>query len=260
MRTEEIQAERAIDLSPHNHAFLNPYNGCAMGCPFCFWLSDPAWENRMQVKQNIAELLEVYLREQWDGDYLYLGSVCDPFAKEEETCGLTGRCLELLKKYQVPLLITTSAASPVILSYTDLLKSMKGPVITVVELSRIPFVEEMNRGNVHPGIDRANRLREAGLTVWATLSPVLPGITDLEQVLAALDPRIPVYVDRLNMTADSVQGRRTLAWIERDYPQLYARYEGMICGQEWSYFEELLARCRGNERVKTFPFQLEKVQ
>ena len=31
MRTEEIQAERAIDLSPHNHAFLNPYNGCAMG-------------------------------------------------------------------------------------------------------------------------------------------------------------------------------------------------------------------------------------
>ncbi len=260
MRTEEIQAERAIDLSPHNHAFLNPYNGCAMGCPFCFWLSDPAWENRMQVKQNIAELLEVYLREQWDGDYLYLGSVCDPFAKEEETCGLTGRCLELLRKYQVPLLITTSAASPVILSYTDLLKSMKGPVITVVELSRIPFVEEMNRGNVHPGIERANRLREAGLTVWATLSPVLPGITDLEQVLAALDPRIPVYVDRLNMTVDSVQGRRTLAWIERDYPQLYARYEGMICGQEWSYFEELLACCRGNERVKTFPFQLEKVQ
>lgn len=254
---EEIQAKHAIDLSPHNHAFLNPYNGCLMGCPYCYWLSIPGWENRIQVKKNIAELLKDYLRSKEDNDYLYLGSMCDPFMEQERVYGLTKACLELIDKYRVPLVIMTSAASDVILDYIDILKSMEQKVIVVVELSRIPFIEKMNHGGKHTGIIHANILQESGIKTWATLAPILPGITKLDYVLADLNAKIPLYIDRLYCNEDDLQSKRILEWISSNYPKLYTQYRNMIIEQDWRYFESILQQNSSNTRIKTFPFQLQ---
>ena len=58
MLIEKVKADSAIDWSPHHHAYVNPYNGCTAGCPFCFWLSRQGWEGRIQIRENITELLE----------------------------------------------------------------------------------------------------------------------------------------------------------------------------------------------------------
>lgn len=256
MTLEEIQAETAIDLSPHGHSYLNPYNGCMMGCPYCYWLSFPGWENRVQVKMNIVSLLEDYLSNRMDDGYLYLGSVCDPFMELEREYRLTGKCLELIRRYRIPLVITTSAASNVILDYIKILKSMESRVIVVAELSRIPFLEAMNGGGRHTGIDHANYLRRNGLEIWATLAPVLPGITDLDCVLGTLDIKIPLYIDRLRCGPDDLQANRILEWISRDYPGLFYRYEDIIKKQDWKYFQDILKQGSYSRRIKTFPFQL----
>lgn len=146
MLLEEIMAEEGFNLSPHNHAFINPYDGCSMGCPFCYWLSREGWEGRIQVKMNIGNLLEEELRRWPKREFLYLGSVCDPFNELEGRYRLTKRCLEIIKKYEVPLVITSSAVNPVILDYVELLRSMKQRVVVVVELARIPYIEAAKTG------------------------------------------------------------------------------------------------------------------
>lgn len=256
MIIEEIMVKHAIDFSPHHHAYLNPYNGCPMGCPSCFWLSREGWEGRIQVRKNIAVHLKEYLENSWDGSLLYLGSICDPFMALEKKYGVTGECLELLNEYQVPLLITTSAADDTVLNYLPVFESMKSRLTIVVELSRIPLIEEMNRGRCHKGIVNANLLMEADITTWTTLSPVLPGITDLGKVLKLLHPSIPVYVDRLVCEPGGIQQKKVMEWIQREYPDLAGQYEAIVMAGDDRYYKELLQKYWNNTRVRTFPFKI----
>lgn len=255
---ETVKAKEAIDWSPHNHAYVNPYNGCPTGCPFCFWLSQPGWEGRIQIRENLPDLLKAELKNWMQGEYIYFGSVCDPFMEAEREYGLSRKCLELIKEGGMPLLITTSATCDVILQNMDLLLQMKDRVILVVELSRIPLIEQLNRGGVHTGIANANLLREHGLEVWATLSPILPHITDLDVVLEQLNSDIPVYVDSLLPRKGTIQGNKVLEWINRDYPELSAVYEKIVDEQDTSFYDNLLMAHKNDPRVKTFPFQLPK--
>ncbi len=256
MMMETVAVHSAIDWSPHHHAYINPYNGCTAGCPYCFWLSQPGWEGRIQVRTNIAQQLEAFL-DTWDpGEYLYLGSVCDPFMELDKQWGLTGKCLEQIYQRKIPLLITTSALSDAIFRCEDLLQKMRGQVVIVVELARPEPLRIWKQGGVHRGIEAANRLVRSGLRVYATLAPVLPGITDLQAVLDALDSRIPVYVDSLQCGAGSIQGEKVRNWIRQDYPALQAEYDALLRNPDGAYFREILTRFGENDRVKTFPYQL----
>lgn len=254
IKYEEIAAEKACDVSPHNHLFINPYNGCSMGCPFCYWLLFENWENRIQIKTNIAELLEAELKDWPKGDYCYLGSVCDPYNELEEKYQLTRKCLEIIKNHDIPLLITTSASNSTVLRDLDLLEHMK--VIVVVELARIPLVETMLNGGSHTGIANANALAEAGLTVYSTLAPLCPGVIELEPILERLNQRIPVYVDSLKCEKGGLLAERTLQWIHDCYPDRVEEYNRIINLQDSKYFEEILEYYNDNQRIKKFPYEL----
>ena len=99
MKYEEVQAERALELSPHRHAYINPYTGCSMGCPFCFWLSMEGWEGRIGVRKNLPELLRRELKDWPKDEFLYLGSICDPFNEMEEQYNVE-KLMELTEKRQ----------------------------------------------------------------------------------------------------------------------------------------------------------------
>lgn len=253
---EKTTVSSAIDWSPHHHAYINPYNGCTAGCPYCFWLSQEGWEGRIQIRSNIAEQLEPVLRTWPQNAFVYLGSVCDPFMELERTERLSLECLKLISKHEVPLLITTSALSCVVREYVDLLKAMKQRVIIVVELSRVNPIETFNRTGHHTGIDNANFLHEQGLEVWATLAPVLPHITDIDKVLDALNPAIPLYVDSLQCAAGGVQARKVMDWINSDYPEYKEEYARIVETQDLSYFAEVEAKAKNNPRMKFFPYDL----
>ena len=83
MKVREVSGTEPYELSPHGHAFINPYGGCTMGCPFCFWLSRDGWEKNMEIRLKTPELLEEALRTWPKGEWLYLGSICDPFNEWE---------------------------------------------------------------------------------------------------------------------------------------------------------------------------------
>lgn len=254
---ETVKADSAIDWSPHHHAFVNPYNGCTAGCPFCFWLSRPGWEGRIQIRENITELLENELKKYDPNEFIYFGSICDPFMEIDRELGLSRKCLELIREYQIPLLITTSATNDVVRRDVDVLKSMNQRVIVVVELSRLKLLREWNSGGIHTGIENANYLFEQGLEVWTTLSPILPGVTDLERVLKELNPAIPVYVDSLQCEKGGIQERKVLNWIRAEYPELEEQYRDILLNSNTGYFDELLETYKSNQRVMTFPYRLD---
>ena len=254
MKIEHIRVSCAIDYSPHHHAYINPYNGCPMACPFCYWLDDAEWEGRLQIRDNIVEVLRQELA-QWDErERIYVGSICDPFCDEELHCGLTRQSLELLKEHGMPVLLTTSATNGVIREYLPLLTQMREQLTIVVELARPPFMKAMKRGEPHPGIENANLLHRSGIRTWATYAPIIPGVSDLDGVLEALDEEIPVYVEELLCKKGTTQARRVEKWVGQDYPGAYAMVKEMIEAQNYTYYNDLMKKYETNKRIKHFPF------
>ena len=78
----------------------------------------------------------------------------------------------------------------------------------------------------------------------------------MEPILEKLDPEIPVYVDSLQCAKDSIQEKRVMEWIRRDYPELLGVYENIVIKKDLSYFNEILKTYGMNSRVKTFPYDL----
>lgn len=255
MKIEKVETKEAYDLSPHKHAFINPYNGCSMGCPFCYWLTREGWENRIQVRTNIAQVLEEQLGD-WDRNQtIYLGSVCDPYNELEDIYGLSRKCLEIIKRKGIPLLITTSCVRDIILRDLDLLREMD--VIIAVELARIPMIKKMYQGGEHLGIKYANRLKAEGLQVYATLAPICPGVIELEPVMERLNPEIPIYIDCLRCEPEGILAKRTKDWIRMEHPELMRIYENIIDFGDDQYFQDIQNRYKGNGRIKYFPFELD---
>lgn len=259
MKVREVSGTEPYELSPHGHAFINPYGGCTMGCPFCFWLSRDGWENKMEIRMDTPSLLEEALKTWPKGEWIYLGSICDPFNEWESKYRLSEQCLQVIDKYQIPLLITTSAVSPALAEEAEILKRMKAPVVIVTELARIPEAERLKKEGIHRGIEAANALKKMGLTVWTTMAPVCPGILELEPVLEKLDQEIPVYIDSLQCGKNSVQEKRVMEWIRNDYPQLESLYEKIVLEKDLTYFDVLLEQYENDPRIKTFPYELDTI-
>ena len=220
-----------------------------MGCPFCFWLSRDGWEKNMEIRLKTPELLEEALRTWPKGEWLYLGSICDPFNEWESKYHLSEQCLKVIDQYQIPALLEEA----------EILKNMKAPVVVVAELARIPEMERLKKEGIHKGIQAANILKKMGLTVWATMAPVCPGILDLEPVLEKLDEEIPVYIDSLQCAKGSIQEKRVMEWIRKDHPQLEAVYEKIVLEKDLTYFDQLLKKYQRDPRIKTFPYALDTI-
>ena len=85
---------------------LNPYNGCAFGCTYCYaaFFNRTAqdrdnWGYWVRVKENAVELLQRRLRrapDYLDGKAIYMSSVTDPYQPIERKVGITRGILEVM--------------------------------------------------------------------------------------------------------------------------------------------------------------------
>jgi len=62
-----------------------------------------------------------------------------------------------------------------------------------------------------------------GINAWAVLTPILPGITDVEAMIGALPADVRVFLDRLRHP--SVE--RLSQFLRTSYPEQQARYESL---------------------------------
>ena len=173
---------------------MNLYRGCTHGCIYCDSRSKcygftHDFED-IEVKQNAPELLEQALKSKRRKGMIGTGAMCDPYMHCEEELQLTGRCLELIDRYEFGLAIQTK--SDRILRDLELLKSINRKSKCVVQMTMTTYDEDLCK-ILEPNVCTTRRrfevleiMRENGIPTVVWMTPILPFINDTRENIEGL--------------------------------------------------------------------------
>ncbi len=223
---------------------LNPYVGCVHGCHYCYARAyyalaehgDPGldFESRILVKTNVAAVLARELaRPSWGGEQVALGTSTDCYQPAEARYRLTRASLESLLAYRNPIGMVTKA--PLVLRDLDLLADL-ARVAKVRVFFTITTVDPVLWRQVEPGtphprrrLEAVRRLNAAGVPAGVLLAPILPGLTDSEEslaaVMAAAAEHGAVYFGAGPLRLPPVVKEHYLGFVGARFPALLPRYE-----------------------------------
>lgn len=216
---------------------INPYVGCTHACVYCyaafmgrFGNRDAPWGTWVEAKANVADVLARELRRPRRGEVV-LSSVTDPYQPAEADARLTRACLAALAGSGLSVSLLTK--SDAVVRDVDLLASfggLLGDTRVRVGFSITTLSDEL-AGVIEPGAPPPSRrlaaletLARAGIPTWVFVAPVLPGVSDTPEALAAIADAarrrgaLHVDVDPLNFYPASVS--RLRAALERVAPAL----------------------------------------
>jgi DNA repair photolyase len=231
---------------------INPYRGCEFGCKYCYArytheymeIDGGEFERKIFVKQDAAALLAGDMARKYSyeskasggmqAEHIAIGTATDPYQPAEKEYGVTRACLEELARRE-GLNISIVTKSNQIVRDIDLLrviaqKSSLSLNLTVTTLRpRLARLLEPRAPRPDLRLAAVRQLREAGLAVGVSASPLLPGITDGElEMLAGASKQAGAqwfYSGVLFLMPSSA--RQFLPFIEKKFPKLAKRY------QEW---------------------------
>jgi DNA repair photolyase len=180
---------------------INPYRGCEHGCIYCFARPTHAYlgfspgldfETKIVFKPEAASLLEKeLLKPGYVAQPIVLGSNTDPYQPVERTLKLTRQILEVLERFNHPVIIVTKSAG--VVRDADILSRMAAKNLAKVFLSVTTLDAGLARAMEPRAASPMRRLaaiRElaaAKTPVGVFASPMIPGLNDaeLEQILEA---------------------------------------------------------------------------
>ena len=226
---------------------IDPYDGCQLNCPYCWQLSNQDWNKSIFVNTNIADLLKNRLNLWNKEDEIYLGSRCDPYMPIEEKYGLTRKCLQVLNELEINTMITTKSDNNLIFRDVDILKNFSAEMTVLMGMTNI---NQIGKGINNDNILTANKLFDNCVSTWAFITPILPYIMDIDAIIAALNPGIPVFLDKLRIKSDTVQAENMMRFIKRDFPEYTKQYDEIINGNDELYYTELIDKYADDSRIK----------
>jgi DNA repair photolyase len=222
---------------------LNPYMGCVHRCSFCYVRAfearaDRPWDDRygtsIRVKTNIAEVLRRELaRPGWEHGHVAVGTATDPYQPAEGRYRLTRACLEVLGESATPFSIITRG--PLVVRDVDVLTEAARRASVSVTFS-VPTLDTEIWRHTEPGtapprqrLRALTRLVEAGIDASVGMAPILPGLSDRPDLLAAVvrEARAAgatrIWASLLHLRPGTRE--HFLAALERDWPELRPDYE-----------------------------------
>jgi DNA repair photolyase len=221
---------------------LNPYMGCAHRCTFCYVRgferradrpSDDRYGRTVRVKVNVADVLRAELsRKSWRRELVAIGAATDPYQPAEGRYRITRACLQALGEARNPLSLITRG--PMVVRDVDVLAWAARRAEVDVTFS-IPTLDVDVWRRTEPGTaPPRSRLRalkllvDAGIDAGVGIAPVLPGITDTPEGLAAV-VRAARDAGATNVWCNVLYlqpGTREhfLDHLARDWPELLDRY------------------------------------
>jgi DNA repair photolyase len=231
---------------------INPYRGCEFACKYCYArytheymeLDGSEFEKKIYVKKDAATLLAhdvsrkySYTSEKSGGeraDHIAIGTATDPYQPAEREYGVTRACLEELAKRD-GLSVSIITKSNQIVRDIDVLQriALRSDLaidITITTLRpRLARLLEPRAPRTDLRLAAVKQLREAGLAVGVSASPLIPGITDrdgdLEAVAAAAREAGAQWFFSGVLFLMPASAKQFLPFVREKFPRLAKQYE-----------------------------------
>ncbi|MCP4902549.1 MAG: radical SAM protein [bacterium] len=232
---------------------VDPYIGCNHLCRYCYALEDSEtdWSEEILIHQDIVG----QLKEELAGvspQRIYLGYHTDPYQPCEEECHQTRKVLELLAENGFSASILTK--SDLILRDMAILKEMPDASVSVSVAFNEDPIRRMFEANTLPTENRVEVLRqmnEAGIGARALICPVIPLISDVEELLETIAP----YTEKIWIYGLSVRDDSARWWtdvrdiLKEHFTDIAGEIEAAILSRDHDFWQQLRARLV--ERQKT---------
>jgi DNA repair photolyase len=231
---------------------INPYRGCEFACKYCYArytheymeLDGSEFEKKIFVKKHAGPILAYdisrkysYTSEKSNGEraeHIAIGTATDPYQPAEREYGVTRACLEELAKRE-GLSISIITKSNQIVRDIDVLQriALRSDVaidITITTLRpRLARLLEPRAPRPDLRLAAVKQLREAGLAVGVSASPLIPGITDrdgdLEAVAAAAKEAGAQWFFSGVLFLMPASAKQFLPFVREKFPRLAKQYE-----------------------------------
>jgi len=233
MKFKEIQCKSCMTKSKITDYVINPYTGCQHACCYCyadfikrFQNIKEEWGKFVHAKVNCPEILKEELEKNKPG-HVWLSSVCDCYMPIEGKLKLTKKLLEVINKspHKNKFTFEILTKSSLVKRDFDLIKQLKaelGMSINNLDEKVSRIIEPL----ASPPQERIKTLKEAkkkGIKVFGFISPVLPGITNLEGLFSELNFCGYVWVELLNTKISVLE--RLMPIIEKEFPDKVREFE-----------------------------------
>jgi DNA repair photolyase len=229
---------------------INPYRGCEFGCKYCYArytheymeIDGSEFERKIFVKKDASVLLARDIAEKYsyeskasdgtEAEHIAIGTATDPYQPAEKEYGVTRACLEELAKRE-GLSISVVTKSNQIVRDIDVYqriatKSALSLNVTITTLrTRLARLLEPRAPRPDLRLAALRQLRQAGLCVGVSASPLLPGINDseLEAVAeASRDAGAQWFFSGVLFLMPS-SAKQFLPFIREKFPKLAKQYE-----------------------------------
>src|SRR5580700_102108 len=240
---------------------INPYRGCEFACRYCYArythefmeLDGLDFEKKIFVKQHAGVLLRREVTEKYckagerpnldHPEHIAIGTATDPYQPAEREYGVTRSCLEELVKRD-GLSISVITKSNQIVRDIDVFKKIAERSelslnITITTLrARLARLLEPRAPRPDLRVAAVRQLREAGLRVGVSASPLIPGITDREGELEAVAEAVHeagaqwFFSGVLFLMPSSA--KQFLPFIGEKFPRLIKQYEEWYANEAYA--------------------------
>lgn len=175
---------------------INPYNGCGVGCFFCYALSYPGYFQifRQQGVIVVARDFDRQIAEQLDSLKIafcgYLSPITDPFQPLNEKYRLSEKIIKEFVERNIPIQFCTKSKIP-----GEVLELIKGHPHCFGQVSVLTINESLRKVLVPAGastnvlFENIQRLSRQGTFAVGRIDPIFPYLTDKEADLAELIER-----------------------------------------------------------------------
>ena len=223
---------------------VNPYVGCTHACKYCYASFMKRFTGHLEdwgTFLDVKDWPKITNPQKYAGQKVIIGTVTDGYNPLEETYGKTREVLEELKDSGADILICTK--SDLVLRDMDLLLEINKKNRLTVSWS-INTLDESFKDDMDAAVSIERRLTamkkvyDAGIRTVCFISPVFPGITDIEAIFErAKDQCDLVWLENLNLRGGFK--KTIMDYIADKHPDLVPLYHEIYTKKNRSYFEDL---------------------
>jgi radical SAM mobile pair protein B len=243
VKIQEIEVKSVMTKSnlPVADFSVNPYVGCLHGCKYCYasfmkrFMNHPEpWGEFIDVKH----WPEIKNAKRYAGKEAFFGSVTDCYQPHEAKYKRTRALLEQLQGSGISVSIATK--SDLVLRDLDLIKTFPHARVSwSINTLDESFRREMDVAvSIERRLEAMRQFYEAGVETTCFISPIFPGITDVEAIIERAKGQCNlVWLENLNLRGD--YRPVILDWIHAHHPELDSLYHEIYSKRDRSYWVAL---------------------